>query len=127
GRDVLVAGTQVSLAGGSGIGGVGLAGAADSVTVDILGADGATVRSLALGASPAGARSFTWDGKAADGTTAPDGAYRMRVTATKGANQVAATTLTRAHVQAVDTTDTGAMLDLGAAGMKPLTDVKSYL
>jgi len=127
GHDVLIAGTQLSLDAGAARGGVELSGAADSVIVDIVGADGATVRTIALGASPVGARSFSWDGSANDGMAAPDGDYRMRVTATRNGQAVAAQTLTRVHVQSVANGDAGVQLDLGSAGVKPLSDVRSYL
>jgi flagellar basal-body rod modification protein FlgD len=127
GRDVLVAGTSMTLAGGKAAGGVELAGAADAVTVDILGADGKPVRSIALGKAEAGVHTFGWDGKADDGSTAPDGKYSLRVTATAKGKAVDAKTLAPAHVQAVTPSATGAQLDLGSAGTQPLSAIKSYL
>ncbi|MBE7941540.1 MULTISPECIES: flagellar hook assembly protein FlgD [Ramlibacter] len=128
GRSVLVAGGNLQLAGGKATGGVQLGGSADTVNVDILGADGKAVRSLSLGASPAGVRSFAWDGKAADGSTVPDGSYTLRVTASQGGKPVTAQTLTAQDVLGVETAGDGSVqLDLGSAGLHPLSDVKSYL
>ncbi len=79
GRSVLVPGSGLTLADGQAMGGVELGGAADAVTVDIVDAAGTTVRSLALGASDAGVRSFTWDGLQTDGKAAAAGNYRLRV------------------------------------------------
>ncbi len=127
GRDVLVAGKAVSLAGGTAQGGVQLAAAADAVNVDIVDAAGITVRTLQLGASPAGVRGFTWDGIRNDGKTASDGTYTLRVTATAGGKAVDATALAAARVQAVSTGSDGVQVDLGAAGVRPYADVKSFL
>jgi flagellar basal-body rod modification protein FlgD len=127
GRDVLVAGPSLSLAGGKATGGVSLAGAADHVAVEMLDASGQTVRTINLGASTAGVHSFTWDGKRDDGQQATDGGYRMRVTATASGTAVAAKSLTAAHVQSVNDAVTGVQLDLGAGGLQPLTAVQSYL
>src|SRR3954468_21034870 len=61
GRGVLVDGNQLELSGEYAVGGVQVGAAADSVTVDILDVTGQVARSIALGASPAGARTFVWD------------------------------------------------------------------
>lgn len=127
GRDVLVAGNQLTLDGGAASGGVSLAAAADSVNVEILDAGGQPIRSIALGASGAGVRSFNWDGLRSDGQPAGDGSWRMRVTATAGGKPVPAQTLTAAHVQSVSEGAAGVELDLGSAGLQPLSAVKSYL
>ncbi|MGZ5846116.1 MAG: flagellar hook assembly protein FlgD [Ramlibacter sp.] len=128
GREVLVDGNQIQLADGKAVGGVTLAGDADKVTVDILDAAGQVARSLQLGASPAGSRSFTWDGLLADGSQAAEGSWRIRATACSGSTAVTATTLTGATVNAVtSTTDGSTALDLGTAGVKTLDAVRSYL
>ncbi|MES3009268.1 MAG: flagellar hook assembly protein FlgD [Pseudomonadota bacterium] len=127
GRSVLVPGTGLTLADGKAMGGVELGGAADAVTVDIVDATGATVRSLSLGASTAGVRSFNWDGLLADGKTAPAGDYRIRVSATAGGNPVPAGALAVSRVQAVSTGSNGVQLDLGSAGTRAYSDVRSFL
>ncbi len=127
GRNVLVAGESLALADGQATGGVELAGAADSVTVEILDAAGSVVQSIALGPSSAGVRSFSWDGTGADGQSAADGAWRMRVTATAGGQPVQAATLAAARVLSVSNSAAGVQLDLGSAGIRPASDVKSFL
>ncbi len=127
GRSVLVPGSGLTLADGQAMGGVELAAAADAVTVDIVDAAGTTVRSLALGASDAGVRSFTWDGLQTDGKAAAAGNYRLRVTATVGGNAVAVTPLVASRVQAVSNGSNGVQLDLGSAGMRAYSDIKSFL
>jgi flagellar basal-body rod modification protein FlgD len=128
GRDVLVAGPSLALAGGSATGGVDLAADAASVRVDILDAAGQVVQTLPLGASGAGVRSFTWDGKAADGSPLADGSWRMRVTATDAQGKaVAATALTAARVQSVSQRDGAVQLDLGPAGSRAWSDIHSFL
>jgi flagellar basal-body rod modification protein FlgD len=127
GRDVLVAGTALSLAGGAAQGGVELAKAADTVNVDILDAGGSTVRTLSLGASGAGVRGFTWDGLRNDGKAAPEGSYRLRVKASADGKPVDASTLAAARVMSVANSAAGVQVDLGSAGIRPYADVKSFL
>lgn len=127
GRDVLVAGTALSLAGGTARGGVELTKAADTVNVDILDAGGTTVRTLQLGASGAGVRGFTWDGMRHDGKPAAEGSYRLRVAASAAGKPVDATTLAAARVQSVANSAAGVQVDLGSAGIRPYADVKSFL
>jgi flagellar basal-body rod modification protein FlgD len=128
GRQVLVDGNEVQLAAGHAVGGVTLDAAADQVNVDILDAAGQPVRTLQLGASPAGTRSFDWDGTLADGSAAPEGSWRVRVTASAAGKAVAATPLTAATVRSVSQADDGsALLDLGTAGVKPQDAVHATL
>src|SRR4051812_21408999 len=115
GHQVLVAGSQVQMAHGAATGGVALDAAADAVSVDILDASGQAVRTLGLGASPAGTRSFQWDGSLNDGNQAADGStWRVRVNASAGGKAVGATSLTAATVRSVSqSSDGSALLDLG--------------
>jgi len=132
GRTVLVEGSGIELVngesgGGGGVAGVELATAADAVNVDIIDAAGTTVRSLALGKLDAGVRSFGWDGLTTGGDAAPAGTYRTRITATAAGKDVTATALTAVRVQAVSTNAGGVQLDLGSAGSRAYSDVKSFL
>jgi flagellar basal-body rod modification protein FlgD len=128
GRDVLVEGNALELAGGKAVGGVELSAAADTVTVDVLDANGVSVRSLSLGASPAGSRSFSWDGKLADGSQAPEGVYKLRASAMSAGKSVGVKPLTAAQVRAVSYgSDGAATLDLGSGGQTTLDAVRSYL
>jgi len=56
---------------------------AAKVTADVLDSSGKTVRTIELGAKPAGALPILWDGKDASGQSLPQGNYSLRVTATK--------------------------------------------
>ena len=62
----------------------GLDSTAKSATLKIVDQNKRTVATIALDPT-AGAHSFTWDGKTADGTQLPDGTYRMTLTATDAA------------------------------------------
>lgn len=57
---------------------------ATEVRVDILGADGKVVRSLP-GKTGSGRHELLWDGSLADGTSAPDGTYRIKIVAKNAA------------------------------------------
>lgn len=62
---------------------VTLGDAATKVTADILDSNGKVVRTIALGARPAGAMPVTWDGKTSAGEPAPKGNYTLKINATK--------------------------------------------
>ena len=129
GRQVLVDGSQVQMANGGATGGVNLDAAADTVKVDILDDAGQPLRTVSLGASPAGTRSFTWDGLTNDGMQAVEGSsWRIRVTATSGGKAVGATALTTATVRSVSqASDGSALLDLGNAGVVTQDAVRASL
>ncbi|WP_207477358.1 flagellar hook assembly protein FlgD [Arenibaculum pallidiluteum] len=57
-----------------------LEGEATKVSIDILDAGGKVVRTLP-GETASGKHTLSWDGRRADGTQLPDGAYQMKVTA----------------------------------------------
>jgi flagellar basal-body rod modification protein FlgD len=128
GRAVLIDGKSLHLGEGWATGGVKLEGAADKVNVEVLDGAGQVVRSFDLGAMQAGSRSFDWNGKLADGTQLADGDFTVRVTASQAGKTVKATALTAAQVRSVShAADGGITLDLGAAGVKTLDSVRSYL
>jgi len=127
GRDVLVEGSTLALQNGSAAGGVSLAADADSVNVDVLDNAGQVLRTIALGKSGAGVRSFTWDGKDASGNAVADGNWRMRVSATANGKAVDATALTAARVQSVTNKDGDTELDLGSLGSKAWSAIQSFL
>lgn len=102
---------------------------ADSVKVTIVDASGVEARSFDLGAMKAGVNDFTWDGKLADGSVAPDGAYKVSVVASTNGVAQDVTALTYGVVNGVSkTADGGALLDLGGT-LDPvkLTDVRMQL
>ncbi|MCU5784226.1 flagellar basal body rod modification protein [Alcanivorax balearicus MACL04] len=116
GRGVLVAGDRV-LVGEEGATtpfGVELDKAADNVVVTITDGSGQVVRRFELGALDAGVESFVWDGKLEDETLAPEGAYKVSVTATSNDTPMDVTTLNYALVNGVKMgTDGLPRLDLG--------------
>jgi len=126
GRDVLVAGDQLALAGGSARGGVEFTSAAPGASVQILAADGSVLRTVPLGANAAGVRSFDWDGRDNQGNAVADGSYQFRVVSA-GAALTGANPLVAAHVDAISPNNGQPLLDLGALGSVPLADVRSYL
>jgi flagellar basal-body rod modification protein FlgD len=101
GKSVMVAGSKLALADGEAIGGVNLAGAADSVKLTILDAAGKVVQSQALGAREAGSFAFEWDGKTDAGSIAPAGNYTFKVDAVRGGEKVAAEALQIGTVSAL--------------------------
>lgn len=127
GKNVLVAGSQLSLAQGQSFGGVKLAGAADQVSLKILDASGNVLQTQNFGARPAGTFDFVWDGKTDTGATAPDGTYKFSVTATQGDKKVVADTLQIGTVSALVRANSGFLLDLGALGTVDFKDVQQIL
>ncbi|MBZ9538325.1 flagellar hook assembly protein FlgD [Modicisalibacter tunisiensis] len=111
--------------------GIELDSPADTVNVSIVGQNGEVVRTIdpdQVGALKAGTQSFVWDGTRNDGTTAPDGAYHVRIEATQGGEAVPVTALNYARVNGVVTTDSGPRLDLGAIrGQVGLDSVRQIL
>jgi flagellar basal-body rod modification protein FlgD len=84
GKDVLVPGSTLQLAGGSGLFGINLAQAADQVKVTISDASGRALQVIDLAAQAAGPLTLAWDGKTSDGAQATDGVYNISVTALSG-------------------------------------------
>jgi flagellar basal-body rod modification protein FlgD len=82
GKTVTLRGKSVAFDGVTATGSsVTLGGAAETVTVTVRDANGKAVRTLELGAKPAGAVAVTWDGKDAAGQPAPAGTYTLDVQA----------------------------------------------
>ncbi len=128
GRNVLVAGQSLALAGGQATGGVDLPADAARVQVEILDPAGVVVRTVDLGKSGAGVRSFAWDGKADDGRQLADGNWRMHVAAVDAKGQpLDAMPLTAARVQSVSQRDGAVHLDLGSAGTRTWSEIHSFL
>lgn len=127
GRDVLVEGKNLQIAGAGASGGVELQSDADKVSVSIVDANGLTVRTLSLGALEAGSHRYAWDGKSDSGEQVADGAYSMKIQALKGNTEVAASALQVSRVASVVREPTGVRLDLGAQGRIGLDDVKEIL
>lgn len=128
GKTVLTAGTLAypRTAGGF-AGAVELDAAASSVTLTIKNADGATVRSVDLGAQAAGTASYDWDGTKADGTSAGDGPFTVAVAARDSAGKaVASRTLVWAPVTSVSMpTGSDPVLTLPGVGQVKTTAVRA--
>jgi len=107
--------------------GVELAQTADKVTATITNKDGAVVRTIELGGLKAGVHTFSWDGKAADGTAAADGSYKVSITASSGSTQLVAQPLNFALVQGVTRDSNGSTLDLGTYGTTTLDEVRQII
>lgn len=127
GKAVLVPGKNLTLTKGAAYAGVKLEGDADQVTVTIKDAKGKVVATETLGEQKAGNVSFSWDGKASDGTTAADGDYTFTVAAVRGADKVTAEALQYGTVSAVTRASDGFVLDLGALGSFKFSDVQQVL
>ena len=122
GRDVIVPGNQLSIADGTGQGGFDLAGPADAVKVEILGASGQVIDTINVGAQSSGLHSFDWPaGSATDAS-----GLRFRVTATSGATAVTSTALMRDRIDAVATGGDSLTLELARSGSVPYASVKAF-
>ena len=76
GHNVLVTGSAAPLAAGGRVAGaVNVPSSANGVTVEIVNAAGAVVKTISLGNEGAGLANFSWDGSTDAGTTAPPGTY----------------------------------------------------
>lgn len=124
GHQVMVVGNGLQLADAGAAGGVELGAGADQVTVTIKDANGIVMNTVNLGKLDAGVHNFAWDGKNDAGVKAVNGAYSISVTATQGANKLAATALQLASVQNINRGSQGVSLNLGALGLVTLNDIK---
>jgi len=121
GRTVLVEGSSLRVTQGRAIAAFELAGAADRVTVEVLGSAGQVIDSIDLGAQAAGRGGFSWT---------PPGKINaanlsFRVKAQAGATTVEATPLMTDTVQAVSTGSTGLILELAGGGSTSFKLVKA--
>ncbi|WP_332878367.1 flagellar hook assembly protein FlgD [Massilia sp. S19_KUP03_FR1] len=131
GHGVFVDGSFVNVASGQSILGANLGSAAEDVKVIVTDpATGKDIKTIELGAQPAGILPITWDGKA-DGATASvkDGKYSFRVVATRAGTQLTdATALAFDSVASVSTSATdGVKLNLPTKGQVTLADIKQVM
>ncbi len=127
GHGVLVPGSAVALAGGAGLGGFELPQAADKVQVAIHDQAGALVRSIDMGAQPAGISKWQWDGTDSSGVAVAAGNYNFSVSATEGSNTVAATGLQFGRVNSVTQGAQGVTMSVGLQDGIALSQVKQIL
>jgi len=121
---VLASGAMMMLGDNGALAGFELAAPADEVVVTIKDAHGLVVRTLSLGAQDAGVNAFVWDGKNDAGAQAAPGRYEFTVSAQRGGENVAATSLAYGRVQAVSRGSQGLSLDAGPLGEISFSDVK---
>ncbi|MBI3529248.1 MAG: flagellar hook assembly protein FlgD [Betaproteobacteria bacterium] len=128
GREVLVAGNQISFSGQPVRFGVDLPQAVDGMTIDIADSKGNVVESFQTGAQPQGATTLEWDGLDASGTALPAGKYVVSAKASSGSAAVTATTLISGKVQSVGSAADGSIqLQLSGAGNVGIADIKRFL
>ena len=127
GHGVLVPGDGVQLANGAGLGGFELAQSADSAQVSVYDRAGALVRSIDLGAQPAGISKWQWDGTDNSGAAAAAGNYTFNVNAAQGSNPVAASSLQFGLVNSVTQGAQGVSMSVGQLDNIALTEVKQIL
>ncbi|RKQ39084.1 flagellar hook assembly protein FlgD [Enterobacter sp. R1(2018)] len=107
--------------------GVELQQAADKVTATITDSSGKVVRTIDIGGLSAGVHTFTWDGSMTDGTTAPDGAYNVAISASSGSTQLVAQPLNFALVNGVTNSNGSTLLDLGTYGTTTLDEIRQII
>jgi flagellar basal-body rod modification protein FlgD len=124
GRGVLVEGKDMNLdASGTGHAAVDLAGAADSVKVEVLNTAGRVVDTLNLGAQGSGRHGIDWTPPAGSDAGA---AYTFRVSALSGTTAVASTLLERQTVTAVSSSNGSLSLELGDGRSVGYADVRAF-
>jgi len=128
GHHVLVTSPTANLAAnGTVTGAVNIPQTTSQVLLDVKTSSGVLVRQINLGAQSAGLASFSWDGKAGDGTQAPAGTYTLSAQyagATSGGT--AATTLVNGTVDSVSmgAGSTGLTLNVSGLGSVPFSSVQ---
>jgi flagellar basal-body rod modification protein FlgD len=131
GHGVFVDGSFVNLSEGQSILGANLTTGADDVKLIVTDpATGKDIKTIELGAQPAGIVPVTWDGIADGETTArKDGEYSFRVVATNaGVALTDATTLAFDSVSSVSTSAAdGVKLNLPTKGQVTLADIKQVM
>lgn len=127
GHNVLAPGSVILLQGGSAVGGVELAAAADAVTVSIRDASGQLLHKVDLGAQDSGVLSFQWDGTTDAGANAAAGNYSFAVEATSGGKKIDATALAVGLVGGVTTGKSGVTLNVNGMGAIALSDVRQVM
>ncbi len=125
GRTALAETSSLTVAKGQRVSGaVDLPESAPAVKVAVRDATGQTIRTLSLGAQPAGLATFEWNGLDSDGKPAPAGKYTFAATYQANNETVAADTLLRAPVDSVLLGADGFTVELRGIGEVPFTAVR---
>lgn len=127
GHGVMVPGNGVDLANGQAFGGFEVTQSVNGAAVSIYNQAGELLRSIDIGAQPAGLGKWQWDGKDGAGTAMPDGLYSFEVNAAQGDTSVAATSLQFGVVNSVTQGAQGVTLDIGQSAGVALSQVKQIL
>ena len=128
GHKVFTDGNTLALTGGSAApGGIQLAGAADSVKVNVVAPSGAIVRQLELGPKQAGLAGFQWDGLNDSGATVAAGSYTFQVTASSGGQKVGATPLAAGTVSSVTLGADGLRITAGGVSDIKMDQIKRIM
>ncbi len=111
GKNVLVPTEQSQLAeGGTIAGAVELKDPAQSISIDVVDANGASVSQILISEPSAGLNNFTWDGLLANGAPAPAGAYEFRAVAMGSSQNEAVEVYLDAQVNSVMVNEQGRLL-----------------
>jgi flagellar basal-body rod modification protein FlgD len=126
GKTVLTAGSTAYARTSGGIAGaVELDAASTETNVTISDANGQVLKSIALGAQPAGTVTYDWDGNNDAGTSAGDGPYTVAVAATNNGVDVTTRSLVWAPVESVSLPASGTpVLQVTGLGSVDLTAVR---
>lgn len=128
GHTVMVPGSQVAVTSGKPAGfGVDLPSVADAVTVDVLDANGAVVRTIDMKGQTPGVHDIAWDGRNDAGVPVADGDYTFQVKATANGTSVQPIGLVYGKVQAVSGDTNGVLLDMGNGQSAAVDDVRRIL
>jgi flagellar basal-body rod modification protein FlgD len=124
GHNGLVDTDTVQLDAGTGMNGEVVATGAGTINIEIVDAAGQVIDRVPVEAPAAGNVAWGWDGKMADGRTAPAGTYTIRATTGSGTGTQALSTRIAAHVDSVSIESTGLVLNLAGIGPQPLSAVR---
>lgn len=125
GHDVLTAGNSLvpDPSTGMAAGAIDLSAPADAVKVEILAPSGQVLDTFNLGALPQGRQAFEWNAASYQGTGNPS----FRVTATKGTQAVASTSLVREKVASVGSVNGAMAIQLQSGRSVAYTDIAAIL
>lgn len=120
---VLVKGDLLALGENGAAGRVVLGAAADSVVVTVKDVNGNIVKTIDLGAQPAGAIDFAWDGTDAAGEALETGEYRFSVQASSNGAAVTATTYALGLVSSVVLAGNDVKVEVSGMGTRDLSEI----
>lgn len=124
GHDALVDASSLGLQAGAGVRGEVVATGSGPLQVEVLDAGGQVVQRVSLTAPGAGSVGFAWDGRLADGSTAPAGRYSIRAALGTGSDAVGQDVRVASHVDSVSIESTGLVLNLAGVGSLPLSSIR---